>query len=499
MAVTTGPIPCLEEYGISEECGFLPASPPLERLPNPYFQCWENAIHNFNHLLLAGKLREIIRKFPVLDTSVLSTEAELQRAFVVLSILTHGYVWGKQEPISEMLPPMLAIPFCAVAERLEMSPVVCNAAVVTWNWKILDPEGPLDLSNLATLHTFTGSIDESWFYLITTAIEGKSGRCLTAILNAMHAIEESSDEQFIYWMRELASAMEEIRGILIRMYDKCDPYIFYWKVRAYLAGWKNMADAGLPHGVLYQGVDDLDLPKNFDPSQLTQRYRKYAGGSAGQSGLVHALDVALGVHHDITVESTNSADEEEKELAREGQHTNFFNEMRQYMPGKHRKFLEALERAPSIHKYVMSRSKSILDSSKTEAATVVEAFNECLDQLKLFRNSHIQMVTRYIVLPAKKGPAGTPIGVGMVDPANPTTQPHSQQQKHHGMGILYPQTSPIVSGNAPPPHGLARLVGDEKIVRGTGGTDVIPFLKQARDDVVDTKIVTVENRKINNC
>lgn len=39
----------------------------------------------------------------VLDASKLETETERQRAFVILSFLTHGYVWGKQEPVSQVV------------------------------------------------------------------------------------------------------------------------------------------------------------------------------------------------------------------------------------------------------------------------------------------------------------------------------------------------------------------------------------------------------------
>lgn len=52
----------LEYYDISVKTGFLPESPPLRRLPDGYFEPWEDMMDDFNGLLLAGKLRERVHK-----------------------------------------------------------------------------------------------------------------------------------------------------------------------------------------------------------------------------------------------------------------------------------------------------------------------------------------------------------------------------------------------------------------------------------------------------
>jgi indoleamine 2,3-dioxygenase len=56
----------LEEYDISPITGFLPPEPPLRRLPNPYFDPWESTMDDFNALLLAGRLRERVRKVNII-------------------------------------------------------------------------------------------------------------------------------------------------------------------------------------------------------------------------------------------------------------------------------------------------------------------------------------------------------------------------------------------------------------------------------------------------
>jgi hypothetical protein len=67
MAVKTGNrkssflIPKLEDYGIDERTGFL-GRPPIRRLPDPYFEPWEKVLDDVSHLLVAWKLRAVVRK-----------------------------------------------------------------------------------------------------------------------------------------------------------------------------------------------------------------------------------------------------------------------------------------------------------------------------------------------------------------------------------------------------------------------------------------------------
>lgn len=82
----------------------------------------------------------------MLEADLLAGLAEQQRAFLVLCLLSHGYVWGKHEPVLENLPSCLAIPWTKVAEKLGLRPVTCHAAVILWNWKLLEPDAPWDLS-----------------------------------------------------------------------------------------------------------------------------------------------------------------------------------------------------------------------------------------------------------------------------------------------------------------------------------------------------------------
>ncbi|CEP11056.1 hypothetical protein [Parasitella parasitica] len=545
----------LDEYDISVKTGFLPPTPPLRRLSDPYFAPWEDMMDDFNGLLLAGKLREKVHKMPLLDYSKLQLVEEYRRAFLILCMVSHSYVWGKHEATSETLPSNLAIPWTGIADHLGLCPVVCHAAVVLWNYRLLDKDGPIDLGNMAALATYSGSLDESWFYLITTAIESSGAPCLSQITSAIDNIEQGKYSELKQNLETICSALASMNDDLKRMYEKCDPYVFYWKIRPYLAGWENMAEAGLPLGLIYEGVDSLwnaqtdeyaDMSHLDEAERLLNQYRRYAGGSAAQSSLIAALDVAFGVEHHRTGEkpsfikaadlpndrytklpATNPADEinngaETPRTPPRFKRTNrntFLRAMRKYMPRPHREFLEDLEEAANIRPYILQLQENDKNGSITlEELEIVSAYNECLHQLKLFRDKHVQIVTLYIVNQARKGP-NIPHGGFAIEKQQ---QQQEQQQEHlEASGQqqpqkidkvvsakpsamhndLYPQTQletqPGIRKDSRtdkvsqmfPQLGLARkLPSNAQVVRGTGGTNVMPFLKQSRDETADMKI-----------
>ncbi|KAJ2345132.1 tryptophan 2,3- dioxygenase, partial [Coemansia sp. RSA 2618] len=410
----------LEDYDISATHGFLPSEPPLRRLPDPYYAPWEDVMDRFNQYLLTHHIRRLVRKMPVLSTDKLSTQAEYRRAFSILAFMGHAYVWGRNgavsEPAAEFLPASIAAPWVAVAEFLQLNPVICCAAVCHWNWQILDDdaEDPMDIDNLGTLHTFSGSLDESWFYLVTTAIEAKCARGLGAILDATAAVERDDMARVTRALHQIAHALGEANGILERMYERCDPYVFYWKIREYLAGWENMAEAGLPHGVLYEGVDDTDTFSLDNWQSLFRRFRKYAGGSAAQTPLLQAFDIALGIKHFPTGERgpQSSVADARCQLRAQGVPepppvNSYLVQMRDYMPGSHRRFLEDLSATCRVREYVLlACSDSLLHMGTPGDPRVLlrQAYNGCVELMKSFRDKHIMIVSRYIIAPAKHGP-----------------------------------------------------------------------------------------------
>ncbi|CAG8812047.1 16242_t:CDS:2, partial [Dentiscutata erythropus] len=250
--------------------------------------------------------------------------------------------------------------------------------------------------NLATLF-FSNTLDESWFYLVTTAIEGFGGRALTAIMSAVHAVKVGNNQILTVALRDINSTIVDINATLQRMHEKCDPYVFYWMARPYLN------EDRLPRGLIYEGVDGND--ENGNPI-----YRRYVGASAGQSALIQALDIALNIEHYPTeikpqingqcpYTSGNkqySPDENSIKLQQP-----YLYKIRQNMTGRRRKFLEDLAKVANIRNYIisqMSYDSSIPASSPDEdiemlpgTNEMVQAYNECLNQMKNSLSKHLQL------------------------------------------------------------------------------------------------------------
>lgn len=422
------PVPALADYGISPTHGFLPDVLPLSRLPDPYYNKWEAIVANLQALVLSRRLRGVVDRLPVLSTIGLEHDAEWRRAYSLLGFMAHAYIWGGDKP-SDRLPPPISVPLLQVSERLEIPPVATYAALCLWNFKPLFMDEDIDnLENLATLSTFTGSLDESWFYLVSVAIEARGAPIITLMLTAIAAARHGDSTTVARCLRTFAERLADLTDLLQRMHESCDPTIFYNRIRPFLAGSKNMAEAGLPRGVLYEDGSG------------TETYRQYSGGSNAQSSLIQFFDIALGIQHRPTGESRNSATSE-SERGRASSRHNFIMEMRRYMPGSHARFLNDVSEVANIREYIESNPRD---------TQLCLAYDACLAMLSNFRDKHIAIVTRYIITPSKQVRA--------------RSRSRSPEATRHRMNLAV----------------ASRKNQDNQ--RGTGGTALIPFLKQARDE-----------------
>ncbi|KAI0146252.1 indoleamine 2,3-dioxygenase [Xylariaceae sp. FL1272] len=427
------PIPNLAEYGISPTHGFLPDVLPLTRLPDPYYNKWEAVASNLQSLILSKRLRGVIDRLPVLSTIGLEHDAEWRRAYMILTFFAHGYIWGGDTPCDRVAPSISA-PLLDICSHLEIPPVSTYAASVLWNFKPLFLDEDIDdLANLGTLVTFTGSMDESWFYLVSVAIEARGGPIITLMLTAVAAAREGDSATVTRCLRRFAERLDDLGAMLRRMHEKCDPHYFYNRIRTFLAGSKNMAEAGLPHGVIY------------DDGKGKCDYVQYSGPSNAQSSLIQFFDIILGIEHRPTGEKADGAAESER--GRSGPpHHNFIRDMRRYMPGNHSRFLNDVGTVANIRDFVEERRN-------TDKPLSI-AYDACLAMLRAFRDIHIAIVTRYIVLPSRENRA--------------RSRSRSPEAVRNRAAITNLAT--------------ASRQQQSKKVKGTGGTALIPFLKQARDE-----------------
>lgn len=341
----------------------------------------------------------------------------------------------------QRLPPSITVPFLAISEHLEIPPVATYAAVCLWNFKPLFADEHVDnLENLSTLTTFTGSIDESWFYLTSVAIEARGAPIIPLMLTAIAAARANDAATVTLCLRSFAERLDDLGALLHRMHEGCDPHVFYHRIRPFLAGSKNMVEAGLPNGVLY------------DDGGMAPQYRQYSGGSNAQSSLIQFFDIVLGIEHRPTGEKKDATESELEGRLPPPKH-NFIQEMRAYMPGPHRRFLRDVTLCANIREFVE------LHRNNRELTL---AYDACLAMLRAFRDIHINIVSRYIIIKSRESRS------------------------------LERSKSP----NIPRKQNIATSTR-EKNQKGTGGTALIPFLKQARDETGEPAIDAWSRRVMN--
>ncbi|KAI0438994.1 Indoleamine 2,3-dioxygenase [Xylaria telfairii] len=424
----------LDLCSLISENGFLPTEQPLKRLPGTYYEPWEQILDDLPTLLKEKTIRDRVGNLGVLTTAKLNTESEWQRAYMILCFLTHGYIWGGDVP-SEILPPSITVPFLRISDHLDLPPVATYAALNLWNFSSTGDDFT-DIDRIRALHTFTGTEDESWFFALSVAVEAIGGRIVPVLVNALDAVRHNDHETVTRALTKMATCVRQLTQLLDRMSEKCDPMMFYHKLRPFLAGTKNMAAAGLPNGVFYDEGDGIG------------QWRQLRGGSNGQSSLIQFFDLVLGIDHT----SNDSGQTQKGNIApakRTPNDLSFYEEVRLYMPGPHRKFLERVSRMHKIQDFVHSASLSPAHQRLQQSyQDATKAFGD-------FRQAHINMVTRYIIVPSRK--------------PNPFA------------------SSAINLSTA----SLESNMGSKKELTGTGGTDLIPFLRSARDDTYGAGLTVV--------
>jgi indoleamine 2,3-dioxygenase len=290
----------------------------------------------------------------------------------VLSFLGHAYVWEGGASPAPALPALLAVPWCAVARRLGRPPVLSYASYCLDNWRRFDALRPPTTENVAILQNFLGGQDEDWFILIHVEIEWLAARALRAAPAARDAASRGDGAMLSARLEEVAFALEAMLATLRRMPERCDPYVYFTRVRPFIHGWKN--HPALPAGIVYEGVPELS------GAQL------WRGETGAQSTIVPVLDALLGVAH-------------APDPLRE-----YLDEMRGYMPPPHRAFLERVEMGGSVRPAVRD-----LAATRPELA---EAYDACLHWLEAFRSLHLEYAARYIHAQAGGGANPSDVGTG---------------------------------------------------------------------------------------
>ena len=294
--------------------GFLPIDKPLQgySLVNEHsLTNLQELATNLPKLLLTDRLEKNIRMMsdddlcvdPVIQDGSLE---EIRLAMVQLSFIAHAYILGGAEPKSN-LPRVIAKPWVTVSRKLERPPVLSYASYCLDNWYLLNPEESINLNNVALINNFLGGIDEDWFVTVHVCIEDAASDAIEASQLISQCREESEEYYIDELLKRISESMQKVNNIFERMPERCDPYVYYHRVRPFIFGSKDNPD--LENGIVYQG-EFGDIPQF------------YRGETGAQSSIMPTLDGALGIEH--TKDSLR----------------HYLNEMRDYMPKEHRQFIE---------------------------------------------------------------------------------------------------------------------------------------------------------------
>lgn len=203
-----------ERYAVSIDGGFLPEVC-IAKLEYPELQVWERLIAMLPELNRLGTLTSEVEAMPVCSTKSLKSEAELQRAYIVLCHLLHSYVhhakvpWDFLSPSAKScsstaevqkasnashdgsicdqlgsnpanavvrVPPQLAVPLSTVCKKLGLPPVL-TAAIDLWNWRQVDNTASASkhVLSLRVLSSMTGTETEAFFHLVPCSIQAHLG------------------------------------------------------------------------------------------------------------------------------------------------------------------------------------------------------------------------------------------------------------------------------------------------------------------------------------
>lgn len=347
----------LSDYDISPDRGFLAHFDPTSvELPD-FLRPIRTAALNLPHSLLTGRIRELLIDLPALDLEEFCAngDAQAQRlAMVHYSFLVQSYVWGEPEA-PRSLPAALALPIWQLAKQLGQQPLLPYSGYVLDNWGVIDSDGPISLDNTRVIQSFLGGQDEAWFILIHVAIEARAGAMLAAIPALLNGAQHHDLTILENGLTEISSAWQDINTIFDRMPERCDPYVYFNRVRPWIHGWKN--NPALGEGLIYEGV-----------AETAGKPQSFRGQTGSQSSIVPTMDALFGVGHAADPLRT------------------YLDELHIYRPPEHRRFIDAVRSHSQLRATISELGNSVLS----------HLYNDCINHMADFRSAHLKYAASYI-------------------------------------------------------------------------------------------------------
>lgn len=403
------------------------------------------------------------------------------------------------------LPASISVPLLLLSTQLDLPPVLTYADTVLWNWALINPTLGLRPDNLRILETFSGTRDEEHFFLTSLIIELQGVAALglmRASLDECFVADELARRRVAAYLTKLVGVVKELEGTLRDVRKECDPATFYWAIRPWFRGGDSAPFGG--KGWIYPSSrEEEEHGEGLEPKLFT-------GPSAGQSSLIHALDVFLDVDHaGVKGHGHGHGAQPQQRRARgdANEDGTFMQRMQLYMPGQHRRFLthlQSLAAAAFEEEQAEERRRSgshdgdedgmdLDDDAESQAPSPAHpspirhlalttsppthplplAYNSSLTSLRSLRDEHMRVATLYIVSQSRRPPppAYAPL---LEDEA-------AQREYVRGVGrTLQPGVVDELIKRKEEEEGMGKGKKGGEGVKGTGGTDLVRFLKACR-------------------
>ncbi|GAA5926709.1 hypothetical protein JCM1841_000621 [Sporobolomyces salmonicolor] len=473
------------DFDVSVDTGFLPPEEPVQSLKGlgegwtEMEECLDSAVSEAAGIPGGGVgkmsegFRQTVRELPRVDLSPLTTLPLLRRAHTVVAHLTHFYMHSTF-PSQTVVPAMLAVPLVYTSDKLGLPPILTYADTVLWVWKLTDKQRGLRADNVEITTTFTSSPSERAFFLLSlfSELHGPAIlRLMSGTLDEAFFADAVALSRIASYLHSIAALVDELRLLMHNAVkgsfgpdgrESITPATFYWEIRPWFNGGK----------WLYEGVgtDGADVEM------------EWGGPSAGQSSLVHAIDLFLGVDHSPrsapnaqapppahgsggyssaspapSAPAAQGSPSRSPSMHKSPSDSTFMQRMSHYMPAHHRAFLQHLS---SLHVPSAPSSSSIpslRDLAQQHPHELKAAYDTAVSSMKRFRDTHIILATHFIVAQARRAPSESSV--------------HWKEWDERRRAKEAEEAAKQAKGEE----------RKKDVVTGTGGTDLASFLKMCRD------------------
>ena len=382
-------------FDVSAAHGFLPTKAPMVKLPSTYSDL-QNVLDampvvlNEKEFGLLHTPNAIVAPVLAIQNHVEAIEKEtdifvLQALFRSYSFLASAYLLepsyqqfkidGKYGKAINVLPKNIAMPFCKVADKLDVFAWLdYHYAYSLGNYRKLDASGDLNWENITMCNKFSGQADEVGFIMLHVDINRYSADLVGSVMQTLQALDNGEKNVALF----LEKNWETMKQMNIRRKEmwKASRWQRYNDFRIFIMGVKGNTDL-FGDGVTYEGV--WDEPKAF------------RGQTGAQDDIIPMQDIFSGVIFYYP----------ENEL------TKYLLDLRLYRPKCVQHFFSDLQSSmKAVHpKGLMGK---LLENKDAKSLCFLLGI---LEEIYHFRNGHWQFVQKYIMANTKYAIAtgGTPI------------------------------------------------------------------------------------------